>query len=284
MSLMKSCRTLLVLGAALLAAAPIAAAESKPGIAWLDDWGKALAAAKADHRPILLEFYTSWCLYCGKLEKETFADARVVGLAKEFVCVRLDADVAKGVAARYSPEGFPTIIIAAPNGEEIVHISGFRDAATIHAVLRVMTEQGPKISDWIARIDGNPKDLEAREALGRTYLDLGVADKAEEHLQAALKAKPSNEPGKDGESAEARIQFLLGRAYAAGDDYARAIKLFDKLIAANPGSARLPAYWLELAKAYVAEEKADKAKEAVAALESGFPGSPEAEAAKTLLK
>lgn len=284
MAFMKARRISLAVAAALLAAAPLAAAESKPGITWLDDWGKALSAAKAAERPILLEFYTSWCLYCGKLEKETFADTRVVGLAKEFVCVRLDADVAKGVAARYSPEGFPTIIIAAPNGDEIVHISGFRDAATIHTVLRVMSERGPKISEWIARVEKNPKDVEAREALGRAYLDLGVPDKAEEHLQAALKAKPSTEPREGGESDEARIQFLLGRAYGAGDDYARAIKVFDRLIAANPGSARLPAYWLELARAYVAEEKADKAREVIARLESGYPGSPEAEAAKTLLK
>lgn len=277
-------RIVLVLAATIFAVVSAAAEEPKAGIAWLDDWGKALSQAKEQQRPILLEFYTAWCVYCGKLEKETFGDARVVDLAKDFVCVRLDADVAKGVAARYSPEGFPTTILAASNGDELVHINGFRDADTFSKVLTVMREQAPRMSEWIARIDENSKDIEARESLGRAYLDLGMADKAGEQLEAALKAGPSSETDDAGESDDARIRFHLARAYMAADDYRRAAKTLEALIAANSGSPNAPAYWLELARAHLSAGKRSKAKAAVDELQSSYSGSPEAATARTLLE
>ena len=70
-----------------------AGGDDEGGIVWLDDYKAALNRAREVNRPIMVEFYTSWCLYCGKLEKQTLGDPRVVELADEFVCARLDADV-----------------------------------------------------------------------------------------------------------------------------------------------------------------------------------------------
>lgn len=275
--------SVLFLLALLLApwAAPCGAGESaRPGIAWLDDYGKTLAAAQKDNRPVMIEFYTSWCLYCGKLEKETFGNPEVVSLAKEFVCAKLDADVQKTAAARYEPEGYPTVVFASPKGEEILKVSGFREAGPFLTVMKAVHEQGPRINEYLARIDKSSKDIEAQEGLGRIYLDLGLAEPAEEHLAAALKARPSN-VAKDGEeSDEARIQFLLGRSAAAGKDYARAAKIFQKLIDAHPRSPKAPAYYLELGRADAAAGKGARAKETFAKLARLYPEAPETEASR----
>jgi thiol:disulfide interchange protein DsbD len=276
----------LLLASLLLAAFTLAAAaeEAKPAIAWLDDFGAALEKAKKENRPIFLDFYTTWCLYCGKLEKETFGDPRVSGLAREFVCVRLDADVHKGVAARYQPEGFPTVILAAPTGDELFRVSGFRNADQFYTVLKAVKDHGAKMSEDLGRIDKDPKDFAAQEDLGKIYLDLGLAEKAQEHLQAALKSVPGGQAGDGGESDEARIQFLLARAAITGNDYGKASKLLQKLIDANPNGSKLPQYYLEMGRALKAAGKTKKAEEAFATLSRQFPDSPEAEAARALPK
>jgi thioredoxin-related protein len=261
-------------------AVPVTAAGAvdgaKPAITWLDDYGATLKQARRDARPIMIEFYTSWCLYCDKLERETFGDPRVAGLAKDFVCAKLDAEVQKAAALRYSPEGYPTVVFAAPNGDEIVKVSGFRPADPFFAVMKVVRDRGPRISELLTAIEKDSKDFAAREALGTIYLDLGLADRAEEHLSVALKSAPRPSGSEAGESDQARIQFLLARAAAAATEYGKAARLLRKLIDANPASPRAPAYYLELGLAYEGAGKEEKAKETFTKLAALFPASPEA--------
>ncbi len=286
MSRARTPRPALLLAVLLVApAAPcIAAGDAAPGIVWLDDYGKALAEAQKADRPVMIEFYTSWCLYCGKLEKETFGNPQVASLASDFVCAKLDADVQKAAASRYEPEGYPTVVFAAPSGAEILKVSGFRAAEPFATVMRAVREHGREMAGYLAAIEKNPKDAAAHEALGRTYLDLGLAEQASDQLEAALKAAPPAQDGAAAESDAARIQFLLARASALGKDYSRAIKLLQKLIDASPRSERLPRYYLELERVYAASGKGAKAAEIGSKIGSLFPGTPEAEQARDLLK
>lgn len=274
---------ILFAAAGLLAAAvlPAAALEgTKPGIAWMDDFGAAMEKAGKENRPLLVDFYTDWCLYCGKLEKETMSDPRIVALSKDFVCVRLDAEVHKGVAARYSPEGFPTIILGTPKGEELLRVSGFRDADGFHKVLKAVHDRGPRMTEDLARIKKDSGDFAAREDLGSIYLELGLADAAVEQLRAALKAAPRVPPAAGKESDAERIEAQLGRAQLLAKDYGAAAKTFVKLVDTNPGAPHAPDWLLELARTYAASGKTKKVNEVATRIEKDFPGSPQAEAVR----
>lgn len=275
-------------GASLLAAAAGfapggVAAEEKPAIVWLDDFGAALKQAQREGRPILLEFYTSWCLYCGKLEKETFGDARVAALARELVCVRLDADVHKGVAARYEPPGFPTVILTTPTGEELFRFNGFKPADVVALFLKVAKEQGPRMTESFSVLAKSPKDLTAREALGTIYLELGLADQAVEHLAVAAKAAAARKDPPVAVDDRVRIEFLLGRAVGLAEDYPRAIKTFERLIQQYPSDARAAGFHLELVRALAASGKKSRADEIVGKMESQFRDTPQLTEARALL-
>jgi thiol:disulfide interchange protein DsbD len=265
-----------LVGIVLAALSPFTAnagGGDQDGVVWLEDYKAALDRAREVNRPVMVEFWTSWCLYCGKLEKQTLGDPRVVELSKEFVCARIDADVQKAAAARYSPPGYPTVVFATPSGVEIVKISGFREADPFLTVMRAVHERGLELSDLMATLEDEPKNFAAREAVAEIYLDLGLPDKASDHLKVAMKAKDL-EPGD-----EARIQFLLCKAAIKDENYRQAIKTLRKLIDAEPSSPQTSRYYLELARAYFASGKEDKAEETYAALARLFPESPEAEIA-----
>lgn len=255
---------------ALFSLAPVSAGSGDGGIVWLDDYKAALDRAKELDRPVMVEFWTSWCLYCGKLEKQTLGDPRVVELAQKFVCARIDADVQKAAAARYQPPGYPTVVFATPTGAEIVKISGFREADPFLTVMRAVHERGAELSALMATLEDEPRNFEARAAVGEIYLDLGLADKASDHLKAAMKSK-NMEPAD-----EARIQFLLCRAAVADENYRQAVKVLRQLIEADPSGSETSRYYLELARAYAAAGKDDKSKETYAELARLFPESPEA--------
>lgn len=274
--------------------------DMKRDIAWFDDYNSALKRAEADNKMLVIAFYTSWCVYCKKLDKETFVDPRVVEQSEQYIFAKLDADIQKAAALRYRPEGFPTIVFASPSGNEIFRISGYRDADQFLTVLETLNEYGSTFAEYLTRAENDSKDLLAHETLGQIYLNIGLYEKAQLHLGKALKALPSylknkpeqtvlrgssSNPGPgDGENHEARILFLISQAYLAEKDYRKASKTIKELIEKDPNSRELPAYYLELGRVYIAWGKEDKAQDAFATLTKLYPESPQAEIAKKLIK
>lgn len=270
------CSLAATLVALLIGGSARAADTTLSSIAWVEDWGAALKQAKEENRLLMVDFYTSWCLYCKNLDKEAFVDPRVVSLSKDFVCTKLDAEVVKAAAMRYSPEGFPTIVFGASNGDEILRLSGYRTADEVYAVMKAVHDSGPKIAEYLGRIEKNRKDAAAHEALGEIYLALGIPDKATSHLEQALKLGVDAADAPDRESDEAHAMHALAQALMAEKEYKKAAKTLDKLVASHPDSPECPRYyellekaWTELGKpegAAAAREKAAAAREKAAAL------------------
>jgi len=97
---------------------------------WIEQYDDALAFAKENDRMVLLNFTGSdWCGWCMKLDKEVFSTEAFKAYADEnLVLVKLDfpqrteqdpaikAQNTK-LAAKYSIQGYPTIIVLSAKGE-----------------------------------------------------------------------------------------------------------------------------------------------------------------------
>ncbi len=100
--------------AAVASAAVPPARTAPPPAAAAEDWNDAqikwmgfdegLAAAKAEHKPICLVFYTQWCPHCRNYRK-VFSDPRVVDKARQFVMIHLDKDKNTELSAKFAPDG-----------------------------------------------------------------------------------------------------------------------------------------------------------------------------------
>ena len=101
-----------------------------------------LAEARANGKPLLLDFYADWCVSCKEMESETFPDAAVSALMKRFVLVR--ADVTANLPAhqallkRFGLYGPPGIILFDPSGQEKGRVIGFTPAADFARQLQNM--------------------------------------------------------------------------------------------------------------------------------------------------
>lgn len=258
-----------------------AADSGTAGPAWIDDYARALQLAKEQDKLLVIDFYTSWCQYCKALEKKAFGDPKVVPLTQKFVMAKLDAEVAKAAASRYQPEGFPTVVIATSEGEEILRFSGSRTAEQVYTVLEGIVRVGPELAANLRRAGQDKKNFRAREAVGKAYLELGITDLALEQLQLAAKAaKGAPQVGSTGaESDQARIQMALSQAALREEDFRLAAQTLEKLIQDNPTSPRLEEYFLGLEQAYTAWGKTDHAAAVRTRRQKQFPPSKPAGAA-----
>jgi thioredoxin:protein disulfide reductase len=86
------------------------------------DLDRELAAAKAAGRPVMLDFYADWCVYCKQLEKETFPDPSVQAVLAEGVVLKADVtandDADRALLARIGIPGPPAMIFYAADGTE----------------------------------------------------------------------------------------------------------------------------------------------------------------------
>ncbi|HXG63806.1 MAG TPA: thioredoxin fold domain-containing protein [Blastocatellia bacterium] len=119
---------------------PPSASPSPSGgtLAWERDLSSALTRAKVENRLVIVDVYTDWCGWCKRMDKTTYADARVAALSREEVFVKLDAeDGGEGqqFARRMQVRGYPTTIILDGEGRALVKTAGYLSAADFLAFM-----------------------------------------------------------------------------------------------------------------------------------------------------
>lgn len=115
--------------------------KSDKSIKWRTDYTKAVEDAKKYAKPVMIDFYTDWCGWCKKLDKDTYTDSRVVQLSRKFVNIKVDGDKSPDIVKQYKIEGYPTIVFLNAKGKESRRIVGYKDADEFLKVMKQVVEK-----------------------------------------------------------------------------------------------------------------------------------------------
>jgi thioredoxin-related protein len=108
-----------------------------------------LAKALTEDKPIFLEFYTDWCVYCKKFQRETIQDQNVVRMLSEnFIYIRINAENSKNqitykgrsmsnveLTRSFGIRSYPSLTFLDSGGEPITLIPGFVPAPQFSGIL-----------------------------------------------------------------------------------------------------------------------------------------------------
>ena len=94
------------------------------GVVWQDYTVETLKEAQRQNKPVIIDFYATWCTPCRELEEVTFHQPDLVRLAeKDFIMVKVD--VTKGgnpyyeeLLKHYQVKGVPTVVFLDRDGKE----------------------------------------------------------------------------------------------------------------------------------------------------------------------
>jgi len=132
-----TCRSIRVAAGALLMLA-LLLGRSVIVHAGIEDWNDAkvkwmsyddgLAAAKQEHKPICLIFFTTWCPHCKNYSK-VFSNDDVVKKSQSFVMIRLDRDKNAELSTKYKPDGeyIPRTYFLSSDGQLDESVTAGRD-------------------------------------------------------------------------------------------------------------------------------------------------------------
>lgn len=138
--------------------------ESK--LNWLKyDEGLQLAAKL--NKPVFVDFYTNWCKFCKKMDRETFADESIYKYMNEkFVMVKVNAEsnnvVAtadgniseKDLSRSFGVRGYPTYWFLKSSGEKINNISGYAPPERFITVLKYIGDNIYQDKTWNEYLKG----------------------------------------------------------------------------------------------------------------------------------
>jgi protein disulfide-isomerase len=107
---------------------------------WMTDWEAAKAKAKAENKPILINFTgTDWCGWCIRIEKEVFSKKEFQEYAaKNLILMEVDFPKKKQLPAEvkaqnkaldkeFKIEGYPTVFLLDAEGKKISEEIGYRE-------------------------------------------------------------------------------------------------------------------------------------------------------------
>ncbi|MFH2048010.1 MAG: DUF255 domain-containing protein [bacterium] len=123
-------------------------------IAWIS-YDEGLVKAKKEGKHVFIDFTTSWCGWCKKMDKETFSRPEVIELVNEhFVPVQVDGDSQNMLdidgfkiteqsltKSEFGVRGYPTFWFLKSDGTKLGNISGYRDTKSMMDALTYVKDE-----------------------------------------------------------------------------------------------------------------------------------------------
>ena len=200
-------------------------------ITCVKDFDQAKALALQSNKPMIIDFYTDWCKWCRELDTTTFADSQVIAMSEDNIFVKINADKDSDLAQSYGIQGYPTIVIARPNGEEIDQIKGYVAPVDFRSEVQAYLQGKWTLENYLARSQADSINLDFLMAISEKYTSRSQYNKAIEYGRKVVELDPDNEKN-FGAMALAGIANIQGLS----KDFAAAIKTCREIIAKFPDS------------------------------------------------
>jgi len=150
------------------------------------NWESIVDKAQREDKLIFLDFYTTWCGPCIRMDKSVFSDPFVQEFfMTHFISVKVDAEdngLGSELARRHGIKAYPGLLFLDGSGTHISLSEGYRTAAQMLSIGRQVVDFNGQ-DDYLSDIKSNVHEIYSIDELGK-ILDLTLISEfdGKEHL------------------------------------------------------------------------------------------------------
>lgn len=242
---------------------------------WGTDLDQGLQAAKEAGRPVLIDFWASWCQPCKAMETQLWSTPEGKKLTSKFILVRLNFDTATAAIRKYHVSSVPTVIFTDSWGNQLARLAGFQGPDPYLRTMTVVPADLEPLNSWNEALSKNSRDVEALRAIARFYYAAGAYEFSNVYYDRAAGhvATPAE---------KSEIQVSIGWNYLKLKDFKNAQDIFeDCLEQENVVSRDVALFGIVVSSLGLKNRK--EAEKAFEELNRSYPNSPATAQARRLL-
>ena len=183
---------------------------------------------------VLLDFETDWCVWCDRLDADTYTDERVIEFAKQnLISKKIDAEKDSGPEQKkkYRVRGYPTILLLDTDGNEIDRIVGYRPPDEFLNELNRIKSRDNTISDLKYRHKQEPDHYPTQIALAKKYVLVNLPDSASQLLDNIYSIQQNKS------QLDFSVALSLGQLYYQIGSLDRTIQILDQIVESGVDSS-----------------------------------------------
>ena len=191
---------------------------------------------------VLVDFETEWCVWCDRLDTDTYTDQRVIEFAKKnLISKKIDAEKNNGPQQKkkYRVMGYPTILLLDSEGNEIDRIVGYRPSDEFLNELNRIKNRENTLSDLITRYKKNINNSSVKIDLAEKYILMNLPDSARSLLDNIYSYQ------KKKHQLDFSVSFNLSQLYYKIRSLDRSIEILDQIVESGVDSSDI-AYFYRL--------------------------------------
>ncbi len=158
-------QVLVILGWSLLTSLPgfgAPAPHRAPHVAWLENvpWPTLVAQARTAGRPILIDFYATWCGPCKVLDAMVYNETEVIRELRDVLTFKVDVDKPEydELEEEFGITNLPTLVYCGSDGVPWARFTGYVSADTFLVRIRRWKKGLAAENDFMARLESAPND------------------------------------------------------------------------------------------------------------------------------
>jgi thiol-disulfide isomerase/thioredoxin len=251
--------------------------DSKTLVPWNINFARSSAEALQGNKPILLEFWASWCEVCKVTDKEVFSDpqiAKIIG--DKFVPVKVNFDANIAMDKLYGIKNLPTVVFTDSYGSELLRTLGLVKPDSFAKIVANFPSDMSRVNALDQALTTNRSDVNslyafAEEARRDHFYTLSNAT-----YERALKLD------RDAHRKELALASE-GMNYLDLKDPQRAVTIFQRCLKDDSASTSKPLFMVGLGQAYAAAGEREIARTTLSEVIAQYPDTALAEKAKITL-
>ncbi len=179
-------------------------------------FGAACVRAAEQKKIVVVDFFTTWCGPCKKLDEITWPDESVKQwIAENAIFVKVDAEKDVALASRFEVQGYPTILLAKSDGQVIDRIVGYKSPSEFLDAAKQALAGKDSLVRANAKVDAAPQDPMVRMERARALAEKGEKQQALDDYLWCYDHGCENSPAFVG----VRVSFLVADIAALGRSY-----------------------------------------------------------------